>query len=60
MMSHDIRLSSSHNFTKLLYYIASQPWENTELVIKLAMTLNYGEILKWSNISYGSHAIDES
>ena len=35
-MSHDIRLSSSHDFTKLLCSIVSQPRENTELVPKLA------------------------
>ena len=31
-MSHDIRLSGSHDFTKLLHYIVSQPWENIELL----------------------------
>ena len=34
-MSHDLRLSSSHNLTKLFHYVASQPWENIELVLKL-------------------------
>ena len=42
MMSHDLRLSSSHDLTKLLHYVVSQPWENIEFVLKLAMTLIYG------------------
>ena len=32
LMSHAIRLSGSHDFTKLLYYIVSQTWENIELI----------------------------
>ena len=40
-MSHDLRLSSSHDLTKLLHCVISQPWENIELVLKLAMTLTY-------------------
>ena len=43
MVSHGLGLSSSHNFTKLLHYVVSQPWENIEFVIKLTMTLTY----KW-------------
>ena len=39
---HDLRLSSSHDLTKLLHYVVSQPWDNIELVVKLAMTLTYG------------------
>ena len=42
MVSHDLRLSSSHDLTKMLHYVVSQPWENIELVVKLAMTLIYG------------------
>ena len=45
-MSHDIRLSSCHDFTKLLYYIVSQPWENTKLLANLVMALTYGWDLK--------------
>ena len=39
---HDLRLSSSYDLTKLLHCVVSQPWENIELVLKLAMTLTYG------------------
>ena len=39
---HDIRLSGSCDFTKLLYCIIFQPWENTELILKLVVTLTYG------------------
>ena len=43
IMSHDIRLSSSHDFTKLLCYIVSnQPCEDVELVIKLVVVLTNG------------------
>ena len=42
-MGHDIRLSSSNDFTKLLCCIISQPWGNSEFVPKLTMTLTY----KW-------------
>ena len=42
VVSYDLRLSSSHDFTKLLHYIVSQPWENVELVLKVAMALTYG------------------
>ena len=42
-VSHDIRLLSSHDFTKLLYCIVSQPWENIEFVQKLVVALTY----KW-------------
>ena len=41
MVSHNVRLSDSYDFTKLLYYIISQPWENIELVQKLTMVLAY-------------------
>ena len=41
MVNHDLRLSSSHNLIKLLHCVISQPWENIELVLKLAMTLTY-------------------
>lgn len=40
-VNHNIRILGSHDFTKILYCIVSQPWENTELVPKLAMTLTY-------------------
>ena len=42
MVSHDISRSGSHDFTKMLYYIVSQPWENPKLEPKLIMTLAYG------------------
>ena len=42
ILSYDLRLSSSHDSTKLLHCIVSQPWENIKLVLKLAMTLTYG------------------
>ena len=38
MVSHDLRLSSSHDLTKLLHCVVSQPWENIDFVLKLAMT----------------------
>ena len=40
-MSHDIKLLSSHDFTKLLHCIISQPRENIKLVQKLTVTLTY-------------------
>ena len=42
MVSHDLRLSSSHDLTKLLHCVVPQPWENIELVLKLAVALTYG------------------
>ena len=47
IVSHDIRLLDSHDFTKLLYYIISQPWENIELVQKLLVALTTSEIVSW-------------
>ena len=41
-MSHDLRLSHSHDLTKLLHYVVSQPQENIEHVLKLIVTLTYG------------------
>ena len=53
-MSHDIKLSGSHdftklldiieghNFTKLLDSIVSQPWKNIEFVPKFVIALTYG------------------
>ena len=41
MMSYDLMLSSSHDSTKLLHCIVSQPWENIKLVLKLAVALIY-------------------
>ena len=40
--SHDLRLSSSHDFTKLLHCVVSQPWENIEHVLKLTVILTNG------------------
>ena len=42
MVCHDVRLSSSHDFTKLLCYIFSQLLKNTKFVPKLIVTLTYG------------------
>ena len=42
-VSHDLRLSNSHDFTKLLHYVISQYWENIEIVLKLVAALTY----KW-------------
>ena len=56
-VSYDLRLSSSHDLTKLLHYIVSQPWENIEFVLKLVMTLTHWWdhmlIICWSYIPYG-------
>ena len=41
-VSHDLKLSSSHDLTKLLHFVVSQPWENIEFMLKLAVTLTYG------------------
>ena len=41
MVSHDLRLSSSHDLTKILHCAISQSWENIELVLKLTMALTY-------------------
>ena len=41
-VNHDLSLSSSHDLTKLLHCVVSQPWENIDFVLKLAMTLIYG------------------
>ena len=41
-VSHDLRLSSSHDLTELHHCVVSQPLENIEFVLKLAMTLTYG------------------
>ena len=43
MVSHDLRLSSSLDLTKLPHCVISQSWENIKLVLKLAMVLTY----KW-------------
>ena len=43
MVSYELRLSSSHDSTKLLHYIGSQHWENIKLVLKLVVVaLTYG------------------
>ena len=41
-VSHNLRLSNSHNLTKLLHYVVSQTLENIDFVQKLTMTLTYG------------------
>ena len=41
-VSLDLMLSSSHDFTKLLHCVVSQPWENIEFMLKFTMTLSYG------------------
>ena len=41
-VSHDLRLWSSHDLAKLLHCVVSQPWENIELALKLAIILTYG------------------
>ena len=48
-VNHDLSLSSSHDLTKLLHCVISQPWDNIELVLKLAVALTYG----WPYIPYG-------
>lgn len=42
MVSHNIKLLGSRDFTKLLYYVVSQPWETIELVPKFTVVLIYG------------------
>ena len=39
--SHNIRLSGIHDFMKLLHCIITQPWENIEIMSKLAVALTY-------------------
>ena len=34
-LNHELKLSSSYDFTKLLHYVVSQPWENIEFMIKV-------------------------
>ena len=36
-VSHDLRLSSSHDLTKLLLCVISQPWVNIKLVLKFVV-----------------------
>ena len=56
-VSHDLRLSSSHDFIKLLHYVVSQPWENIEFVSKLVAWMKmlgyFVEILVKYHISGG-------
>ena len=40
-VNHNIKLSSSHNLTKMLHYVFSQFWENIELMLKLVVLLTY-------------------
>ena len=42
IVNHDLRLSSSRYFIKLLHCVISQHWENIELVLKIAVILTYG------------------
>ena len=42
MVSHDLRLSNSHDLTKLLHCVVSQLWENIEFVLKLVASVTYG------------------
>ena len=42
IVSYELRLSSSHDSTRLLHCVVSQPWENIEFVMKLAVALTYG------------------
>ena len=42
MVIYDLRLSSSHDFTKFLHCVISQPWENIEFMLKLVVALTYG------------------
>ena len=39
MVSDELRLSSIHDLTKLLHCVVSQPLENIELMLKLAVAL---------------------
>ena len=39
MVSYELRLSSIHDLTKLLHCVVSQPLENIELMLKLAVAL---------------------
>ena len=41
-ISHELRLLSSHDLTKLLHCVVSQSRENIELVLKLVLVLTYG------------------
>ena len=41
-ISHDLRLSSSHDLTKLLHCVVPQLWENIEFMLKLLVSLIYG------------------
>ena len=40
-VSHDLRLSSSHDLPKLLCCVVFQPWGNIEFVLKLVVALTY-------------------
>ena len=40
-VSHDLRLSSSHDLTELIHCVVSQPWENIEFMLKLVVALTY-------------------
>ena len=41
MVSYELRLSSSHDSTKVLHCIVSQPWNNIKLMLKSVVTLTY-------------------
>ena len=60
MVTHWLGFTMSHDIgyrvvmtSPSCYIVLSQSWENIEFMPKLAMTLTYGEMLKWSYISYG-------
>ena len=42
IVSHDVRLLSSYEFTNLLHCIVSQSWDNTKFMPKLVVILIYG------------------
>ena len=42
MVRHDLRLSNSHDLTKLLHCVVSQLSENIEFVLKLVAFVTYG------------------
>ena len=39
---YNLRLSTSHDFTKLLHYVVSQPCKDIEFVPKLVVPVTYG------------------
>ena len=41
IVSHNLKLSSNHDFTNMFHCVISQPWEDIELVLKLEVALTY-------------------